>query len=140
MRDLPVPAVAANSATLDGPDRLRNPHPASRQTQTHHNGHRLQGARRHAPGRIGLPRPTSCTLHLVSAGGAARITRARPGVLWAQHPDREFCEIRLAEPIRADEALALFIDAIAQPTASSPGGGGLTSASDGMVRGEAREP
>ncbi len=38
---------------------------------------------------------------------------ARPGVLWAQHPDREFYEIRLAEPIRADEALALFIDAIA---------------------------
>jgi hypothetical protein len=39
---------------------------------------------------------------------------ARPGVVWAQHPDREFYEIRLAEPIRADEALALFIDAIAQ--------------------------
>lgn len=38
---------------------------------------------------------------------------ARPGVLWAQHPDREFYEIRLAGPIRADEALALFIDAIA---------------------------
>jgi hypothetical protein len=37
---------------------------------------------------------------------------ARPGVLWAQHPDREFYEIRLAEPIRADEALALFIDVI----------------------------
>ncbi|MEU6074894.1 hypothetical protein [Micromonospora sp. NPDC047074] len=39
---------------------------------------------------------------------------ARPGVVWAQHPDREFYEIRLAAPIRADEALALFVDAIAQ--------------------------
>jgi hypothetical protein len=38
---------------------------------------------------------------------------ARPGVVWAQHPDREFYEILLAEPVRADEALALFIDAIA---------------------------
>lgn len=38
---------------------------------------------------------------------------ARPGVLWAQHPDREFYQIRLAKPIRADETLALFIDAIA---------------------------
>ncbi|MEV0135805.1 hypothetical protein AB0H83_46100 [Dactylosporangium sp. NPDC050688] len=38
---------------------------------------------------------------------------ARPGVVWAQHPDRECYEIRLAEPIRADKALALFIDAIA---------------------------
>lgn len=38
---------------------------------------------------------------------------ARPGVLWAQHPDREIYEIRMAKPIRADDALALFIDAIA---------------------------
>jgi hypothetical protein len=40
--------------------------------------------------------------------------QARPAVVWAQHPDREFYEIRLAKPIRADGALALFIDAIAQ--------------------------
>ena len=38
---------------------------------------------------------------------------ARPGIVWVQHPDREFYEIRLAEPTRVDEALALFIDAVA---------------------------
>ncbi len=38
---------------------------------------------------------------------------ARPGVLWAQHPDRERYEFRLARRVKPDEALALCIDAIA---------------------------
>ncbi|MFC7529793.1 hypothetical protein [Actinoplanes sp. GCM10030250] len=39
---------------------------------------------------------------------------AQPGVVGVSHPDREEYEIRVAEPVRADQALALFLDAISQ--------------------------
>jgi hypothetical protein len=39
---------------------------------------------------------------------------AQPGVVAVQHPDREEYEIRMSAPVRADQALALFVDAISQ--------------------------
>ena len=35
-----------------------------------------------------------------------------PGVTGAQHPDREVYEVTLAEPLRADEMLALAVEAL----------------------------